>query len=131
MKIAVPIFNNQVSPRFDSARELIIVDAEDGNSAERKRIITIDLPCSEKIQMLVELKINTLLCGGIDKMCEQSLKHYGIQVKSWLSGDAETILTNYLLNYEKFNKTKLKRYRMGSNDYKTIGNKSITSFKII
>lgn len=128
MKIAVPIFNDQVSPRFDSAREIIIVDCNDGNIGDRKRLITIDMPCPEKIKRLIELKIDALLCGGIDKMCEEYLKHFGIEVNSWLRGDAETILTNYLLNYKKFHK--INKYGGQIDVNKTIINNSITSFEI-
>lgn len=108
MRIAVPIFNEQVSPRFDSAKELILFDADNGKVLDKRRLISIELSCSEKIKKLIELQIDTLLCGGIDKKCEHSLESCGIKVNPWLHGDAETLLSEYLINYNKTKKKKIK-----------------------
>ncbi len=96
MKIAVPVFNSRISPRFDCAQEMLLVDIADGKIVAQWRISIDGLSSIEKNRMMLNLGVDTLICGGIDHHSMQWLKYHDLLVYAWLSGDVQDILTCFL-----------------------------------
>lgn len=96
MRIAVPIFGSRISPRFDCTHEIVFVKANINGIVEKKIISVLKLSPCEKVLRLKALKVNVLICGGIDTTTLERLKTWGIAVKPWLTGDFETTLHKYL-----------------------------------
>ncbi len=103
MKIAVPLFGERISPRFDCAGEIIIVSTERGRIVHRAKLLTGGMTSFEKIKKLKELNIDVMICGGIDKDSEQRLLQHGIDIKPWLCGDAKTLLKQFIKEYDSRN----------------------------
>lgn len=96
MRIAIALFGTRVSPRFDYAPSLLVIDIEDGAAVRRREIATDLLPPAERIKRLAELAVETLICGGIDDASAGRLEEQGIALVPWVSGEADDALEGCL-----------------------------------
>ena len=96
MKIAIPVFHTKISPRFDSSQKFVLLQIEKKNVRKRENLPTKDWPVSAKIKQLVDLGVDTLICGGIDLESMQHLNINGIKVYSWITGEVEDALTCFI-----------------------------------
>ncbi|MDD2389898.1 MAG: NifB/NifX family molybdenum-iron cluster-binding protein [Desulfobacterales bacterium] len=96
MKTALTIWENRISPVFDSAQTFLIVDIQNGNVVDRyHEIIAYDSPVF-KVVKLHELEIEMLICGAISREPANLIDAYGIQIIPFISGDFNQILNAYL-----------------------------------
>ena len=96
MKIAIPLFNKRVSPRFDCAVQFLILTIEDGAIEQRKNLWLKEKALTERIKRLNKLKIDTLICSGIDAFSEGQLSFHGMRVLSWITGEVEDVIHCFL-----------------------------------
>jgi len=96
MKIAIPVFHTKISPRFDSTQGFILLQVEKSKVVRREKIPTKGWPASGKIKQLVDLEVDTLICGGIDLESMQQLNFNGIKIYSWITGEFEDAVTRFL-----------------------------------
>ena len=96
MKIAIPVFRTKISPRFDSTQGFILLQIEKRNVMKREELPTKDWPSSAKIKQLVDLGVDTLICGGIDLESMQQLNFNGVKIYSWITGEIEDAVTRFL-----------------------------------
>jgi predicted Fe-Mo cluster-binding NifX family protein len=96
MKIAIPVFQTKISPRFDSTQGFILLQIEKNNVIKRENLPTKDWPSSAKIKQLVDLEVDTMICGGIDLESMQQLNFNGIKIYSWITGEIEDAVTRFL-----------------------------------
>jgi predicted Fe-Mo cluster-binding NifX family protein len=95
MKLAIPEFNGRVSPVFDCSRRLLVIDT----AVQGQGRITIQdwtgVDGVKRTERLLELGVNTLLCGGISSDLAGQIKASGIKVISWISGEVSEVLAAY------------------------------------
>ena len=96
MKIAIPLFDRRVSPRFDCASSFLVVSVENGVIVESRKLSTSGLTCRARIKKLSRLGVETLICGGIDRQSVGLLTFYGIMIYSWVTGIAKDALHTFL-----------------------------------
>ena len=96
MKVAVPLFGNRVSPRFDCAPVFLIVTTDATADMQRQELVATDWAPHERINRLVELGVNKVMCGGIDWWSAQSLTLAGITVYNSVAGNADEALAALL-----------------------------------
>ena len=96
MKIAIPTFATRVSPRFDCAQDVLVVTIETGGVPERQELRASDWTPLERINRLLDLNVDTVLCGGIDCRSVESFQAAGVTVYSWVSGEIEDAMTALL-----------------------------------
>ena len=94
--IALSVFRNKISSRLDVAEKMMIVSADDSNVKKKQIIQMQGSNPINKINTIIELKPDVLICGGLTKICEQMLKHNNIVVIPWMQGNSEEILQEYL-----------------------------------
>lgn len=99
MRVAIPLFGTRVSPRFDCAREFVVVDAVGGEAGQRQNLAAAGWTPLDRIRKLVELGVETVICGGIDRFTMQQLAFHNINLFPWITGEAEDAL-NCLLKGE-------------------------------
>lgn len=95
MKIAIPVFHTKISPRFDSTQGFILLQVEKSNVIRRENLPTKGWSASAKIKQLVDLDVDTLICGGIDLDSMQQLNFNGIIIYSWITGEIEDAVTRF------------------------------------
>ena len=94
MRIAIPVFRKWiVSPRFDVARRLLLIDLHDGKVVEKEEISFDLIHPLKKIQFLKDQGVQALLCGGIKRTDRSELERMGITVHASLFGEIEDLLS--------------------------------------
>ena len=96
MKIAIPLFGDRVSPRFDCASKLLIATVEKSQVIDRKELFIENFSLSEKLLCLVRMGVNVLICGAIDDFSREYLMGHQIKIRSWVAGEVSEILRLFL-----------------------------------
>jgi len=96
MRVAVPVWQSRVSPVFDTARRLLIVDVENGREVHREEAPILGLSLADRVNRLVEFDVDVLLCGAISRPLAGMIAASGIRVIPWLRGDVNQVLRVFL-----------------------------------
>jgi len=96
MRIAIPIADDRVSPVFDVARRLLVVDAEQGAEAGRNEQALEEEPLALRARRVAELGVNVLICGAISRPLEAMLMAAGVEVIPQTCGRADEVLGTFL-----------------------------------
>jgi predicted Fe-Mo cluster-binding NifX family protein len=96
MKIAVTIWNDRIAPVFDVARDIRLVEVLGGRMiGQKQHVLSGELPVQRALQ-LVELGVETLICGAITRPVGALIASYGIQVVPFLAGNPEAVIMAWL-----------------------------------
>jgi predicted Fe-Mo cluster-binding NifX family protein len=95
-KIALPIRDGYVSPAFDFARRLLVVEFEDAREAGRSEIALVPETNAQRAARLVELQVQLLICGAISRDLAQWLLGAGIEILPYVSGLIDEVLKAYV-----------------------------------
>jgi len=97
MKIAIPNWEEVISPVLDTASMLLIVEVEEtGNEISRFQIYLDDYDLVRRCLRIQRLGIDTLICGAISRPFVNLLEAAGINIIHEISGRTEEILEAYL-----------------------------------
>ena len=97
MRLAIPVWNDRVSPVFDTASRVLLLDLADGIEQARQLVEVAQARFStERAKRLAELGVNVLVCGAISRPLAGFLSAAGIIVIPWVSGALEEVLRAYL-----------------------------------
>lgn len=96
MRIAIPIWKERVSPVFDVAKHLLVVDIEDSTEVARELKTVTEDQLTDRAQYLADLRVEFLICGAISRSLELILGARGVGVIPQFCGTAEEILQAFL-----------------------------------
>ena len=96
MRIAIPIWEDKISPVFDTALKLLVVEIKDMREESRFEYHIDESDLSQKCQRIRKLNLDTLICGAISHVFLQMLLASGLDVIQEISGPAEDVLKAYL-----------------------------------
>ncbi|MBA3014175.1 MAG: NifB/NifX family molybdenum-iron cluster-binding protein [Proteobacteria bacterium] len=93
---AIALFGSRISPRFDCAQEFMVITSSE-NAVTGKHIETIreDMPIM-KVRRLTALKVDTLICGGVDESSREHLLSHGIKILANKKGEVEENVSSYI-----------------------------------
>jgi len=92
MKIAIPIYENRISPRFDFSPEMWIVEVERGEVVGQEKFSTANLNLAQRLEQVTSNGVDKLICGGIDSFSRNQLGDRGIDVVQDVIGDVGMII---------------------------------------
>lgn len=95
-RIAVPLFEGDVAPRFCFADRLRIVDVEDGTEIARREESMGETWFPGRLARLHDLRVSVLLCAGFNRDFLGQAQELGVRVVSGLVGDADAVLRAWL-----------------------------------
>jgi len=95
-KIALSTFNNRISSRLDSADEILILTLENNRVKNSEKVRIIPSSPLDKIQQIIELNPDVLICGGLTQLCNRKLQNTNIKVVPWTKGNAEDVFQQFL-----------------------------------
>ena len=95
-KVAIPTFGTRVSPRFDCARAVLVVAIDDDKPSEREEFAASNWAPHERINKLLELGVDSIICGAIDCWSAESLRSAGVTIYDWVTGEIEDALAALL-----------------------------------
>jgi len=98
-KVAIPIWEDRVSPVLDSASKLQVSVIRSGNIESNKLVEIGNLREHELARLLNELGVNLLICGAISEGLKGLCTRYGIRVIHSQTGDIETTLDRCISLY--------------------------------
>ena len=94
--IAIPVFGNRISPRLDYTESMQLITIEDGYIKDRETIKLIAHSSLEKINLLIELHPDVIICDGVSELSYDKLINHDIEIFPWVHGEVDMIIQKYL-----------------------------------
>jgi len=105
MKVAIAVNGTRISPAFDFARTLLIVEVERGEVTGRRRETIDAMYPPVRAARLADTGAEALICGAISRPLEMLISARGVRVIPWIAGETEDVLAALLsgrLDDERF-----------------------------
>ncbi len=92
MRIALSTADHRISPVFDVAARLLVVDIDGDREIQRTEVLLEDGALSARARQVADLCVQVLICGAISRPLERMLSSAGVQVLPHTCGDVEEVL---------------------------------------
>lgn len=96
MRIAIPQWQGRVSPVFDVAANMLIVEVADAREVGRREVAVTATDPAKRAQQVAQLPANVLICGAISWPLELALRSAGVQVISQICGQVDEVMRSFL-----------------------------------
>ena len=98
MKVAIPTWNERVSPVFESAATFVVLELESRRQKTRAEAhLTETLPLA-KVRWLVDHNIDVLICGAIARSVSDLVIASGISLVPWVCGEIDAVIEAFQAN---------------------------------
>ena len=94
--IVIPVFGNRISPRLDYTESMQLISIENGFIKNRETIKLITHSSLEKINMLIRLHPDVIICDGVSRISYEKLISNNIKIFPWIHGEVDTIIQKFL-----------------------------------
>ncbi|UCF33640.1 MAG: hypothetical protein JSV78_15040, partial [Phycisphaerales bacterium] len=105
MLVAIPLFGDEVSPRFGWCAEVLLATVDDGRVQQQEvRDVRHLAPC-QLPEFLQSLAVENVICGGVNRRFQEEMEHRGMKVVWGVIGpatDALIALTKGTLQRDQF-----------------------------
>ena len=96
MRMALTVWGNRISPVFDGAHTLCIVEVEN-NKIIQKSYETFDPGSPHRLaKRLTNMDASVLICGAISRMPANIIEASGIKLIPFITGDVEKVIDAYV-----------------------------------
>jgi predicted Fe-Mo cluster-binding NifX family protein len=95
IRIAIPMFRLRVSPVFDTATRILIVDIEKDREVDRKELYLNAMSLTERVTILQKSGVSNVICGGISDILANMLSSAKIDLIGDIAGEIEQVLAAY------------------------------------
>ncbi len=96
-KVLIPLYENDVAPRFDLATEVLIVTSYGKAGLENKRMVVLPRASADQLcQLIITEGIQTVICSGIEDDYYQYLTWKRIEVIDSVIGSSESALERFV-----------------------------------
>ncbi|MDX9787676.1 MAG: NifB/NifX family molybdenum-iron cluster-binding protein [Desulfobacterales bacterium] len=95
MKVALTVWGDRISPLFDAARELLIVEIQDAVVVSRRHepiVLNGPLRLAER---LAQQQIDVLICGAISELPARLIEAAGVKLVPFIAGAANDVLHSF------------------------------------
>lgn len=96
MKVAIPTWSGTISPVFDVARSLLLVEVEAGREVGRREEPMGEVDIAGRAVHVARLGVDVLICGAISRPLEMMLVSEGLEVVPHACGPVEEVLQAYV-----------------------------------
>jgi predicted Fe-Mo cluster-binding NifX family protein len=96
MKVAIPLWQGRVSPVFDEASKILLVDFLDKQEQHRQEESLMARNPFERAQLLPKLGVDLLICGMISQTQQTALASAGIRIIPHICGCMEEVIAAFL-----------------------------------
>jgi predicted Fe-Mo cluster-binding NifX family protein len=94
-KVGVTVWGRRISPVFDAARTLQIVELNGGKPVDFRQVQLTPGRTDEVIRLLRECGAKTLICGAISAEPARKIEEGNIRLISFITGKTEQVLAWY------------------------------------
>ncbi len=96
-RVLIPIYREEIHPRFDRAGEILLVTvSEDGQVMERKNLVLAQPSADEICNHVLRERITHVICGAIEEEYYHYLRWKRIDVLDFVAGLAEEALGRFI-----------------------------------
>ena len=96
MRVAIPHWQGRVSPVFDVAGNVLLVDVADGREQTRQNVAIDVAQPQARASLLSQHGAMVLICGAISWPLEMAISAAGIEVIPQTCGDVERVLAAFI-----------------------------------
>jgi predicted Fe-Mo cluster-binding NifX family protein len=96
MTVALTVWDDRISPVFDVARRILLIEVEDGEVTARREENLAEAPPIDRARKLVDLEVDTLVCGAVSWPVEAIISANGIETIPFVAGDVDEVIEAYL-----------------------------------
>ena len=96
MKVALPLFKDRISPRFDVCPEIWIIELNNGGVISQEKWPMASFNLQQRLDQLTSKGVHKIICGGIDSFCMDHLGNNGIDVIHNVAGEAGEALSLFI-----------------------------------
>jgi len=96
MRVAIPLWQGRVSPVFDEACRILLVDVSENQEQHRQEESLIARNPFERAQLLPKLGVDLLICGMISQTQQTALASAGIRIIPHICGYMEEVIAALL-----------------------------------
>jgi len=96
MKVGIPTWSGRISPVFDVARHLLVVDVKDGEEVGRFDAAIEETQPAPRARCVAQLGVKVLICGAVSVPLEAMLVAAGVQVILHVCGPVEEVLQAFV-----------------------------------
>ena len=96
MRTAIPVSDGRISPVFDAARRLLLVDIENGREVRRTEQTVEEPELGPRARRVAESGADVLICGAISRPLEAMLLSAGVGVIPQTCGPVEDVLKAFI-----------------------------------
>ena len=95
-KLAIPTFQNRVSPVLDSCNHILLVDIVDNIEQDRETVFMGECTLTDRCSTLVKMGISIVICGGVSETLANMIKGSNIVLINGIAGDIDEVIEAYL-----------------------------------
>jgi len=96
LKIAVPRFGENVAPCFEHTTTISIFWLDEGQVSRKRDFTLVSHEPLDRVRLLGDRQVDTLICGGIQQRLEDMLETRGIRVISWVKGAVDDLVAQFV-----------------------------------
>jgi predicted Fe-Mo cluster-binding NifX family protein len=96
MKVALTVWENRISPVFDSTRTLLVADIGNHRVIDQHfEPFDCETPFARAAK-LYDLGVRVLICGAVSNLFANPIEAYGIRIIPFVAGAVNEVLDAYL-----------------------------------
>jgi len=96
MKVIVPYWQGRISPLFDAAGIVLLVEIEDNRVVRRTTYSLHSDDVLQRVRQTLGLGADILICGAISGPLERMLRATGLEVIPNICGSVDDVLNAYV-----------------------------------
>jgi len=96
MRVAIPVWQGRVSPVFDEASRILLVDISQSKEQQRKEEYLPDQNPLDRARLLPRLGVDLLVCGMISRKQQAAISSAGIRIIPCICGSMEEVIAALL-----------------------------------
>ncbi|MCA1808205.1 MAG: NifB/NifX family molybdenum-iron cluster-binding protein [Kiritimatiellia bacterium] len=96
MRVALATWQDRISPVFDVARQVLLVELAQGKIVNRRLTDLTGQSPREQVEQLTAMGVQVLICGAVSRPLAMMLAAASIQVIPFTAGEVESVLTAWL-----------------------------------
>jgi len=96
MRVAIPAYSGRISPVFDAAGHLLVIDIHNGEERGRNALAMQAPDSLRRARWVAGLGVNVLICGAISWPLAALLESAGVRVIARKCGDVEEVLRAFM-----------------------------------
>jgi predicted Fe-Mo cluster-binding NifX family protein len=96
MRLAIPIWEDRISPLLDTASRLLLIEVRNGTETFRSEVFLDEHELARRCLRIQGLGVHVLICGAVSRTFLKMLASAGITLIPEISGATEEVLQAFL-----------------------------------